>query len=218
MQASAQPCRSSAIEQQGVGGGQQHLEEHEQVEEIRGQERAVEPGQLEQQQGVEATAAFVARGQPASDPHHGGDGEHHRREPVDGHRDTEGRWPVAERIGPTCAAGGLTEQHQRHRQQRRQRDHRDRAHPARVAHQHQRQRAGQQRQGHGQHRQMRQQSLHGPHGSPRSRPLSPAGSPPSTWSPPDTSRSFSATTINTAVIAKLMTMAVSTSACGSGSV
>ena len=42
-------------------------------------------------------------------------------------------------------------------------------------------------------------------------------SSPSTWSPPDRPRSASSTTRNSAVVAKPMTMAVSTSDCGSGS-
>ena len=42
-------------------------------------------------------------------------------------------------------------------------------------------------------------------------------SSPSTWSPPDRPRSASSTTRNNAVVAKPMTMAVSTSDCGSGS-
>ena len=67
------------------------------------------------------------------------------------------------------------------------------------------QRSGDQRQNYGRDRQV---IGHGVHGS-RSRP--------STWSVPVKPREASSTTRNRAVVAKLMTIAVRTSACGSGS-
>ena len=66
-------------------------------------------------------------------------------------------------------------------------------------------RAGQQRQQHGRDDQVVAQAAHG------------SGSRPSTWSVPVRPRDASSTTRNSAVVAKLMTIAVRTSACGSGS-
>src|SRR5690606_10284765 len=66
-------------------------------------------------------------------------------------------------------------------------------------------RAGQHRDKDGQHHDVAQQELH--HG----------GSLPSTWSVPVMPRSAISTTRNSAVVAKPITIAVSTSACGSGS-
>ena len=48
-------------------------------------------------------------------------------------------------------------------------------------------------------------------------PAHSSGSRPSTWSVPVSPRAASSTTSSSAVVAKLMTIAVSTSACGSGS-
>jgi hypothetical protein len=44
--AGAHPLSAAAAEHQAVGGDQQHLEEHEQVEQVGGQEGAVEAHQL----------------------------------------------------------------------------------------------------------------------------------------------------------------------------
>ncbi len=47
------------MQQQAVGGGQQDLEEHEQVEQVAGEEGAVEPHQLELEQRMEMHACAV---------------------------------------------------------------------------------------------------------------------------------------------------------------
>ena len=51
------------VQQQAVGRGQQHLEEHEQVEQVAGQEGAVQAHQQELEQGMEM---HPARSQRAS--------------------------------------------------------------------------------------------------------------------------------------------------------
>ena len=51
------------MQHQAVGGDQQHLEEHEQVEQVAGEEGAVDAQQLELEQRVEMAAALV----PAAD-------------------------------------------------------------------------------------------------------------------------------------------------------
>ena len=102
MRAGLQPLAAAAMHHQPVGGDQQHLIEHEQVEQVAGQEGAVHPHQLELEQRVEMLAALV----PAADGieqheqrQHGSQQQHHRRQPVQHHDDAEGRRPVAQQIG-----------------------------------------------------------------------------------------------------------------------
>ena len=53
---------ATAVNQQGIGGNQQHLEEHEQVEDVPGQEGTVDAHQLEQNQRVEVGTGSIFAG------------------------------------------------------------------------------------------------------------------------------------------------------------
>src|SRR5690606_40274783 len=53
------PARSRAVQCQAVRGGEQDLEEHEQVEQVAGEERAVQAHQQELEQGLEIVAAVL---------------------------------------------------------------------------------------------------------------------------------------------------------------
>ena len=218
VQPGTHPLAAPAVQQQAVAGRQQHLEEDEQVEQVGRQEGAVQPHQLQLEQHVEVHARVLParqgveqRGQADAAGQH----RHQRRQPVGHQHDAEGHRPVARQVDAEgrrrLAPGHAQQQADRDRQPERRRqhvDHRLQAAPALAQQQHQRRRG--QRQQHGGHQQVfgqRAQRAH--HG---------CSSCPSTWSPPDRPRSASSTTRNSAVVAKPMTMAVSTSDCGSGSV
>ena len=61
VQARLDPRRAGAVQDQAVGGGQQHLEEDEQVEQVAGQEGAVQPHQQELEKRVESVPARSQR-------------------------------------------------------------------------------------------------------------------------------------------------------------
>ena len=95
------PRRARAVQHQAVGRGQQHLEEDEQVEQIAGQEGAVQAHQQELEQRME----MRARAMPAREREHergerqdAGQQQHQRRQPVEHQHDAERRRPVAEPI------------------------------------------------------------------------------------------------------------------------
>ena len=121
-----QPRQARAVQQQAIGRDQQDFEEHEQVEQVGGQESAVQAHQLKLEQGVEVraapviTAAGVEQGRQCDA---GGQRQHQRRQPVQEQRDAERRCPVAHQVGLHIAAIGLLQEGDRHRQQdRRGRD------------------------------------------------------------------------------------------------
>ena len=148
----------------------------------------------------------------AARPEHAGQHQHQGGQPVQHQHDAEQRRPVAEPVdahGAVRAQGSASarqQQRDRHGEQRERRREAERglegAPP--LADQHH-QRPGQERDDDRRDRQV----LHP--AAQRS------GSLPSTWSVPVKPRAASSTTRNSAVVAKLMTMAVRTSACGSGS-
>ncbi len=81
MQARRHPCPAGAVQHQAVGRREQYFEEHEQVEQIRSQERAVQPHELDLEQRVEAGTGPVPasqREQQGADPDNPGQDEHHR--------------------------------------------------------------------------------------------------------------------------------------------
>ena len=211
-----EPRRAAAVQQQAVRRDQQHLEEHEQVEQVGGQEGAVQPHQLELEEGVEVRAARRVAGprvQHAAQRHQRGEHQHQRGQAVERERDPEGGLPVAEQVGVDAAAGGSRGEHQRHHELREHREQRQqggraaagqRAAPLRAALEQQQECARQQRQDD------REDDQVGPV-HVRSEP------PPSTWSDPVSRWVRSAMTSISAVIAKPITIAVSTRACGRGS-
>ncbi|KAG1088386.1 hypothetical protein G6F40_013511 [Rhizopus arrhizus] len=224
VQADAHAHAAAAAEQQAIGGDQHHLEEHEQVEDVAGQEGAVEADQLELEQRMEVRRAAVparAGMQQAGDGQQQGGQQHPRRQPVGHQRDAQPRRPVAQQVDVDLTAGGGGEQ-QPHRQgQRRQRGPGHRAlHPGaiRAVFAEQRQRSTQQRNQDRQDHQMVHARSSPWRGGMLSSCRSSSGSWASTWSLWLSLRLRMASTMLTAVIANAMTMAVSTSACGSASV
>ena len=90
------------MQHEAVGGDQQYLEEDEQVEHVAGEEGAVQAHQLELEEGVEMTAAPVPTLGGVDDDHYGQDGgeqQHQRRQAVQHQNDTERRRPVPQRVG-----------------------------------------------------------------------------------------------------------------------
>jgi len=194
-----------AVQQQRIGGDQQNLEEHEEIEQIAGEERTIDAQQLELVQRMEVrpalviAAAGVERGETGQ---HGGDQQHQRAQAIEHQDDAEWRLPVAQRIGAQLAVTREQQQPEGDRHQRPGGRQRKQAlgRLAQAVEQQQR-RAREQRQEDRQDQGM----------------LHLLGSCPSTWSVRSSPMLRSASTTTKAVMAKPMTMAVSTSACGSGS-
>jgi hypothetical protein len=117
------PQPAGAVQQQAVGGRQHHLEEHEEVEEVAGQEGAVEAHELQLQQRMEVHAGAVpARGgiDGGAEGDDAGERDHQGRKPVGHQHDAEGRAPVAgqvdaDRARPTAGPGGIDPAQQRER-------------------------------------------------------------------------------------------------------
>ncbi|MNS97796.1 hypothetical protein D3C72_1321430 [compost metagenome] len=146
------------MHQQGIGRDQQDLEEDEQVEQVSGEEGAVDPQQLELEQGVETHAvAIVAahRVEHRGAGQHGGGQQHQRGQPIQQQHDTEGRLPASQGVDAQLAIAGLLHQQQRERHQGQGGQHRDAALEAFHGGQHQQQRPGEQRNQDGQDRQVR---------------------------------------------------------------
>ena len=212
MQPRRHPRAAGTVQHQTVRGRQQHLEEHEQVEQVRGEEGAIQPHQLDLEQGMEAGARTVPAGhgeQQRTHADHPGKRQHHRRQLVHHQHDAERHLPVARQVHANGAGAALL----RPVQQQHGNAQADDAgaqidlgfERAAFLAQHQHQPGGEQRQ-----QDRRDDQLIHPRHS--------LGSRPSTWSVPVRPRDASSTTRNNAVMAKLMTMAVSTRAWGSGSV
>ncbi|MNC29205.1 hypothetical protein D3C75_774460 [compost metagenome] len=98
MQAGTHPGAARAMQQQAIGSGQQHLEEHEQVEQVGGEEGAVQTHQLDLEQCVEAGPGTVPAGagkQQGTEADDAGEGQQQGRQVVDHQHDAERRRPVA---------------------------------------------------------------------------------------------------------------------------
>ena len=205
-----------AVQDQSVGCGQQHLEKDEQAEQIACQERAVEPHEQELQQWLVVHAHTL----PARDRigkrrqrERGRQHHQHRRQPVDDQNDAVRRRPRADRIDadslvPDVRHGIGREIHEERGDDEldQDRNRRDRHAPTALRFREQQQdRAREHGHDDRHHRQMLQPGAQ----ASRSCPL--------TWSVPVKPREASSTTRNSAVVAKPITIAVSTSACGTGS-
>ena len=133
MQARAHPLRAAAMQEQRVGGDQEYLEEHEQVEQVAGQEGAVDTEQLELEQRVEMLAQAVVAtqrvDQRGATEHRGGQ-QHQGGETIEHEHDAERRGPVAQGIDAQVAAGGRTYQQQAQGDQCQRREQRQAALPA----------------------------------------------------------------------------------------
>jgi hypothetical protein len=132
--AHAQPV--AAMQQQRIRRDQQQFEEHEQIEQIASDERAVQSHQLKLEQRPEMTAAQRVHGgcrDHAAAREHGAQREHQRAEPVELEHDAERRGPVAKRVYRDFTAGRASPQRGRDGQQRERRDDVDRVlQPARA--------------------------------------------------------------------------------------
>jgi hypothetical protein len=107
------PQPAAAVHHEAVGGDEQDLEEHEEVEEVAGEEGAVDAHQLELEERVEVLAALV----PAADgveqhaeAEYGIEHEHERRQAVEREDDAEGRGPRAEGVAAHLAVAGEHQQ------------------------------------------------------------------------------------------------------------
>ena len=90
------------MQKQSVGCGQQDLEEDEQVEQVAGQEGAVQPHEQELEKAVEMRAGAMPAGHREGQRRggeHRGEEQHQRRQPVEHEHDAERRRPVAEQVG-----------------------------------------------------------------------------------------------------------------------
>ena len=215
MQPRPHPQLAPAMQQKAIGRGQQNLEKHEQVEQIAGQEGPVQPHQQELQHRVEMLPLPVpARRRIGQDRQRqqAGQHQHHRRQPVDHQHDPERRGPVAHQVeADVVAAGQLAALGPHQKLDRGDEGCRHRQQPQHqlgpplpfVIDQHQR--AREERDQDRRDDQVFGRDVHG------------SRSCPSTWSVPVNPREAIRTTRNSAVVAKLITMAVSTSACGTGS-
>ena len=226
-----------AMHQQHIRGDQQDLEEHEQVEQITRHERAAQPHELELEQRMEVPSAGIpaACGVPEHRHGHKVSQQHHQAgQTVEHHHDAKRRRPFAQLVDQQLTRAGLHHQADGHEQTEQDRGHGQTARPAlaavaMAAPGNLLAAIAQQQQGHGrEHGQQDRQ-----HGRvlqpkrencikhqacpPRAAPPACPGSCPSTWSLPLSWRLRRASSMTKPVVAKPITMAVSTSACGSGS-
>jgi len=218
LQPGAQPRPPAAMDHQPVRGDQQNLEEHEEVEDVAGEKRADEPHDLELEQRVKVLSARIPAGGHGMGQNNQrkqrGEQHHHRREPVEHQHDTEGRGPVAQPVDKGFAPGGGERQPGGDRHDQRGPGERgDPRHRDIVTHHE------------ADHRREQRGQDDGGNDPVAHRGASVGSSSPSgasslvlIRSSPDSTKAPSATITRTAVIPKEITIAVSTSACGSGSV
>ena len=102
------PLAAGPMQQQAVGSRQQHLEEHEQVEEITREEGPVQAHQLDLEERMEMHADPVPAGHRKDEGRRGhdrGKQQHGRRQPVQHQHDAERRGPVGRQIDAQRADG-----------------------------------------------------------------------------------------------------------------
>ena len=210
-------CAAGAMQQQTVRGCQHDLEEHEQIEQVRRDEGTAEPHQLQLEQGVEVHPGLVParrRKHQCGQCHHIGDQQHQGGEPIQRQRDAEGRRPVAGHVdrhgdGRARLVGPAQQHDHDHQTDRGGQDVHAQLQALALLAQEQHQRCRQHGQHDGGQHQVRHQTL-----NPLAHSISCSvrECAPSTWSLPEAPRDASSTTRNSAVMAKPMTMAVSTRA------
>ena len=150
LHARLQPRGPLPVQHQAIGRDQQHLEKHEEVEQIASQEGTVEAHQLELEEGVEMPALAINPGDhrvQQRDQRKGrGQHQHDRRQAVHHQHDPERRGPATHRIGADNPAIGLHKQCQGAHKHRRAGSKAHANRPARMApHQQQRERSSQRR-------------------------------------------------------------------------
>ncbi len=113
---------AAAMQLQGVRGDEQDLEKDEEVEQVAGEEGAVDPQELHLEERVKVAAPAVVAGggvEQAAQGQHGGEGQHQGAQPVHHQGDAVGCGPIAKVVDQHLAARGAREQQQRDGQQRR---------------------------------------------------------------------------------------------------
>ena len=207
------------MQQQPVRGDQHHFEKHEQIEQVAGQEGAVQSHELQLQQRVKMRASpvlAVARRGQRDQSEQAGQGDHQGGETISQQHDAPGRGPVAQQVDPSPAIGGQRQQPCRAGCGQRSRDpgkHPLRRDPPVKQHQRSRQRRQDDRND--------RCVSHGDFGPSSGSTSADAGScfalptrvfSPSTWSLPLSAWVRRASTSNSAVMANPITIAVSTRA------
>jgi hypothetical protein len=110
------------MQQQAIRRRQHDFEKHEQVEQVAGQEGAVDAHHLDLEQHMEMRAGLVPpcqRKHQRGQGHHRRHDEHQRRQPVQHQHDAKGHLPVGRQvnaIGVGAATQGLRQQQHRHAQ------------------------------------------------------------------------------------------------------
>ncbi|GAB1364705.1 hypothetical protein MASR1M32_39410 [Rhodobacter sp.] len=141
LQPGAQARAGAAMDHQPIGRDQEHLEEHEEVEGVAGQERSVQAHQLEKPERVEPGPALIPAGGDGLDQgdqrQPGGQQQHQAGQPVEDEGNAEWRGPVAQPVDlRACHRCGLDQRDGDHQQRRRAR-HREKARAARAEEQRQ---------------------------------------------------------------------------------
>ncbi len=117
--ARARPRRAAAMRQQGIGGEQENLEKHEQVEQIPGQERSGKPCQLQLEQGMEMPPLPVRPADCHQQRRHRQrkhQQHHHRRQPIHHQHNAIRSRPGPQRINRHFAGARARQQRQRRQQ------------------------------------------------------------------------------------------------------
>ena len=216
LQTRPHPLAAAAMNHQAVGCDQQDFEENEQVERVAGQEGAGNTHQLELEQGMEMPPAGIpARGDRVGEydqRKHAGQQNHHRRQAVEHENDAERRRPIAEPVVLRLAASGKKGEAQGDGNNGdTARDGGDTRQNDVVAHD-----VADERRQHGRQDDRRNDPV--VHSAVSSGSAAFWGLSRSIRSLSDSRNALSATITSTAVIPNEITMAVRTSACGSGSV
>ena len=117
MHARLKAPRAAAVDHQTIGGNQQHLKEHKEVEGIAGQEGTDDAHQLKLEQCMEICTARVPFAAHRIEVHrqckHRGQQHHHRREPVQHQHDPKGGLPVTKLVDLNGAIRRLYRQRRR---------------------------------------------------------------------------------------------------------
>ena len=102
-----------SVHHQAVGCQQQHLEKHEQVEQVAGEEGAVKARYLQQEQGMEVAAGRIRSGSGVEPRWHRDccrQSDHERRQTVENEDDAERRRPGAEGVDHDAVVAGHVDQ------------------------------------------------------------------------------------------------------------
>jgi hypothetical protein len=108
LEARLEPVLPASMQREPVGRDQQHFEEDEQVEDVAGQERAIDAEQLKLKERMEMPPLLVParrRVKHGAERQRRGDQQHRGRQPVEHQHNAERGRPVAEKIRLRLAVG-----------------------------------------------------------------------------------------------------------------